>query len=185
MLKHDNIKQIEVCEIDKKVIEISKRHFPNLANSFDDTRVKIYCEDGDKFIKKHQNEYDLIVVDSSDPIGPAEVLFSEAFFQSMYKALNKGGIVVSQAESFFYHKKIIKHLFSFIEKIFVISKYYYTLVPSYPSGIIGFTFCSKKYHPLDDFNEKKTLEIKNLKYYDKDIHKSSFALPVFVQDYKK
>ena len=70
VLKHDNIKQVEVCEIDEKVIELSKKHFPNLANSFSDDRVKIYYEDGNKFIKKHQNEYDLIIVDSSDPVGP-------------------------------------------------------------------------------------------------------------------
>jgi len=183
VLKHDNIKLIDVCEIDEKVIEVSKKHFPNLANSFSDRRVKIYCEDGNQFIKKHQNEYDLIIVDSSDPIGPAEVLFKKEFYQSMYYALNERGIIVSQAESFFYHKEIIKNLFSFIREMFPISDYYYTLVPTYPSGIIGFTFCSKKYHPIKNFNQQKSFKLKNLKYYDEDIHKASFVLPVFAQKY--
>ena len=183
VLKHDNIKQVEVCELDEKVIELSKKHFPNLANSFSDDRVKIYYEDGNKFIKKHQNEYDLILVDSSDPIGPAEVLFKKEFYQSMYHALNERGIIVSQAESFFYHKKIIKNLFSFIGEMFPISNYYYTLVPTYPSGIIGFTFCSKKYHPINNFNHQEFLKLRNLKYYDEDIHKAAFALPVFAQKY--
>jgi len=180
ILKHDNIKEVEVCEIDEKVIEVSKKHFPYLANSFDDPRVKICCEDGNKFIKSQKNKYDLIIVDSSDPIGPAEVLFRKEFYEAMYQALKDDGIVVTQAESFFYHRKIIKSLFSFIKEIYPISEYYYTLVPTYPSGMIGFTFCSKKYHPTYDFNKTEALKLTDLKYYNKDIHKASFALPNFV-----
>jgi spermidine synthase len=184
ILKHDNIKEIEVCEIDEKVIEISKRHFPYLANSFNDPRVKIYCEDGNKFIKAHKNEYDIIIVDSSDPIGPAEVLFRREFYEAMFQALKDDGIVVTQAESFFYHSEIIKSLFSFIKEIYPIPEYYYTLVPTYPSGIIGFTFCSKKYHPINDFNETEALKLADLRYYNKNIHKAAFNLPTFAQDYK-
>jgi spermidine synthase len=184
ILKHDSVEGIDVCEIDEKVIEISKKHFPYLANSFNDPRVKICCEDGNKFIKSQKNKYDLIIVDSSDPIGPAEVLFRREFYEAMYQALKDDGIVVTQAESFFYHKKIIKSLFSFIKDIYPISEYYYTLVPTYPSGVIGFTFCSKKYHPINDFNETEALKLLDLKYYNKDIHKAAFNLPNFAQNYK-
>ena len=184
ILKHDSIKEIDVCEIDRKVIEICKKHFPDLAHSFDDPKVKIFYEDGNKFIKERKDEYDVIIVDSSDPIGPAEVLFRREFFQAMYETLKIGGIVVSQAESFFYHEKIIKGLFSFIKDIYPISEYYYTLVPTYPSGVIGFTFCSKKYHPIKDFNETEALKINDLKYYNEDIHRASFDLPNFARDYK-
>ena len=183
ILKHDSVNEVDVCEIDEKVIEISRRHFPYLANSFNDPKVKVYCEDGNKFIKNHKDEYDIIIVDSSDPVGPAEILFRREFYEAMYQALKNNGIVVTQAESFFYHKKIIKSLFSFIKEIYPISEYYYTLVPTYPSGIIGFTFCSKKYHPIQDFNETEILKLKDLKYYNKEIHKASFALPAFVQEY--
>ena len=183
ILKHDSVNEVDVCEIDEKVIEISRRHFPYLANSFNDPKVKVYCEDGNKFIKNHKDEYDIIIVDSSDPVGPAEVLFRREFYEAMYQALKNNGIVVTQAESFFYHKKIIKSLFSFIKEIYPISEYYYTLVPTYPSGIIGFTFCSKKYHPIQDFNETEILKLNDLKYYNKKIHKASFALPAFVQEY--
>jgi len=185
ILKHDNVKEVDVCEIDEKVIEISKRHFPYLANSLDDPRVKIYCKDGNKFIKDHKNEYDLIIVDSSDPIGPAEVLFRKEFYEAMSQSLKNNGIVVTQAESFFYHQKIIKSLFSFIKDIYPISEYYYTLVPTYPSGMIGFTFCSKKYYPINDFNETEALKLTDLKYYNKDIHRAAFNLPTFVQEYKQ
>jgi len=184
ILKHDNVKEVDVCEIDRKVIEISKRHFPYLANSFDDPKVKIYCEDGNEFVKAHKNEYDIIIVDSSDPIGSAEVLFRREFFEAMFQALKDDGIVVTQAESFFYHSEIIKSLFFFIRDIYPISEYYYTLVPTYPSGVIGFTFCSKKYHPINNFNETEALKLNDLKYYDKGIHKSAFNLPFFAQGYK-
>jgi len=185
ILKHDSVNEVDVCEIDEKVIEISKRHFPYLANSFDDSKVKIYCEDGNKFIKSHKDEYDIIIVDSSDPIGPAEVLFRREFYEAIFQALKDDGIIVAQAESFFYHQKIIKSLFSFIRDIYPISEYYYTLVPTYPSGIIGFTFCSKKYHPINDFNEIEALKLNNLKYYDRGIHKAAFNLPTFAQGYKR
>jgi len=185
ILKHDSVNEVDVCEIDEKVIEISKRHFPYLANSFDDSKVKIYCEDGNKFIKSHKDEYDIIIVDSSDPIGPAEVLFRREFYEAIFQALKDDGIVVAQAESFFYHQKIIKSLFSFIRDIYPISEYYYTLVPTYPSGIIGFTFCSRKYHPINDFNEIEALKLNNLKYYDRGIHKAAFNLPTFAQGYKR
>lgn len=184
ILKHDNVKEVDVCEIDEKVIEISKRHFTYLANSFDASKVKIYCEDGNKFIKAHKDEYDIIIVDSSDPIGPAEVLFKREFYEAMFQALKDDGILVTQAESFFYHSEIIKSLFSFIRDISPISKYYYTLVPTYPSGVIGFTFCSKKYHPINNFNETEALKLNNLKYYNKEVHKAAFILPTFAQNYK-
>lgn len=184
ILKHDKVKEVDVCEIDKKVIEISKRHFPYLANSFNDPKVKIYCEDGNEFVKAHKNEYDIIIVDSSDPIGPAEVLFRREFFEAMFRSLKDDGIVVTQAESFFYHSGIIKSIFSFIRDIYPISEYYYTLVPTYPSGVIGFTFCSKRYHPINNFKETEALKLNDLKYYDRDIHKAAFSLPSFAQGYK-
>jgi spermidine synthase len=184
ILKHDSVREVEVCEIDRKVIEICKKYFPKLAGSFNNSKVKIHCEDGNKFIKAQKNEYDLIIVDSSDPVGSAEVLFRREFYEAMYRALKDDGIVVTQAESFFYHQSTIKSLFSFIKNIYSISKYYYTLVPTYPSGMIGFAFCSKKYHPLNDFDEQRALKLQNLKYYNKDIHRAAFDLPNFAQNYK-
>lgn len=184
ILKHDSVREVEVCEIDRKVIEICKKYFPKLAGSFNNSKVKIYCEDGNEFVKTHKNEYDIIIVDSSDPIGSAEVLFRREFFEAMFQALKDDGIVVTQAESFFYHSEIIKSLFSFIRDIYPISEYYYTLVPTYPSGVIGFTFCSKKYHPINNFNETEALKLNDLKYYDRGMHKSAFNLPFFAQSYK-
>lgn len=176
-LKHKEVKTAHLCEIDGDVIEICKRHFPGLSSSFADPRSEIFTEDGAAFVEKVTGYYDVIIVDSSDPIGPAEVLFQEKFYRGMYQALKEDGIVVTQSESFMFHKNIIRNIASFSRKIFPVYHYYYTMVPTYPSGLIGFSFCSKKYHPLEDFKPERVAELNNLKYYNKDIHFASFKLP--------
>lgn len=177
VLEHKNVQTAHLCEIDGDVIRLCKTHFPNLARSFDDPRAEVFCEDGAQFVKKYRDFYNVIIVDSSDPVGPAEVLFQEAFYRDMFNALTDDGIVVTQSESFLYHKEIIGNIASFSRKIFPRYHYYYTLVPTYPSGLIGFSFCSKKYHPLEDFNPGKIDDLPNLKYYNKEIHNASFTLP--------
>ncbi len=179
VLKHKDVESVELCEIDEEVIKVSKEFFPNLASSFSDKRVKIRKEDGSEFVKKNKSKYDMIIVDSTDPIGPARNLFTEKFYKNLYTSLKKDGIAITQAESFFYHLDFIKKMISFIRKTFTVFLYYYTLVPTYPSGMIGFTFCSKRYHPLEDFKPEKVDGLKGLKYYNKGIHISSFSLPEF------
>lgn len=176
-LKHREVQSAHLCEIDGEVIEVCKRYFPNLSCSFNDPRAEIFIDDGAEFIKKRENFYDVIIVDSSDPIGPAEVLFQEDFYKSMFNALTHDGIVITQSESFLYHREIIKNIISFSKTIFPHYSYYYTMVPTYPSGLIGFSFCSKKYHPLEDFQPGKASALEGLKYYNQEIHKAAFALP--------
>lgn len=177
VLKHQQVQSAHLCEIDGQVIETCKRHFPNLSCSFDDPRAEVFLEDGAEFVKKRENFYDVIIVDSSDPIGPAEVLFQEQFFRSMSNALTHDGIVITQSESFQYHRHIIKNIVASNKKIFPLYFYYYSMVPTYPSGVIGFSFCSKKYHPIEDFNPKRADALTGLKYYNKEIHKAAFVLP--------
>jgi spermidine synthase len=101
----------------------------------------------------------------------------------MYEALSEDGIVVTQSESFHYHRKVIKEIASFSRKIFPDYHYYYTLVPTYPSGVIGFSFCSKKYHPLKDLKEEKASELHGLRYYTPEIHRAAFILPRSCRDF--
>ena len=185
VLKHKEIHTAHLCEIDGQVIEICQKHFPGLSRSFDDPRVEVFLEDGAEFVKKRENFYDIIIVDSSDPIGPAEVLFQEQFFKNMANALTHDGIVITQSESFQYHRHIIKNIVSFSKKIFSHYFYYYTLVPTYPSGLIGFSFCSKKYHPIEDFHPVKADALTGLKYYNQEIHKAAFVLPQGFAEYLK
>ena len=177
VLKHKQVQTAHLCEIDGQVIEICKKHFPNLSCGFDDPRVAVFLEDGAEFVRKRENFYDVIIVDSSDPIGPAEVLFQEQFYKNMSNALTHDGIVITQSESFHYHRHIIKNIVASNKKIFPRYFYYYTMVPTYPSGVIGFSFCSKKYHPIEDFNPGKADALTGLKYYNKEIHKAAFVLP--------
>lgn len=177
VLRYKEVETAHLCEIDGDVITMCKKHFPDLSSSFDDPRAEVFLEDGAEFVNKHRNFYDIIIVDSSDPIGPAEVLFQEKFYRDMNEALTDDGIVVTQSESFMYHRKVIGDIATFSRKIFPLYRYYYTMVPTYPSGLIGFSFCSKKYDPVKDFNPQKARIFNDLKYYTEDIHKAAFTLP--------
>ncbi len=183
VLKHPEVKQAHCCEIDEKVVEVCRRHFPGLARSFTDPRVELFFEDGAAFIKNRKNFYDVIIVDSSDPIGPAEVLFRREFYQNMHAALRPDGIAITQSESIHYHPHIIAQLANFCQEIYPLYMYYYALVPTYPSGLIGFSFCSKKYHPLNDLDEKRAKRLKDLRYYNPPIHRASFVLPEFARGF--
>jgi spermidine synthase len=183
VLKHPTVKRVDLCEIDEHVVRISRKHLPRMTSGLDDKRVKIVAEDGAKFVHDHKNTYDIIIVDSSDPIGPAEVLFSEEFYASMKESLTEGGIAATQSESFYYHGDIVERLTGYAKKLFAIPGYYFTVVPTYPSGIIGFTLCSKKYHPFRDYREERVAPLQpGLQYYNPAIHRAAFALPSFIKD---
>ena len=181
IVKHSRINKVDVCEIDEKVIEVCREYFPDLAKSFDHQKVQLFFQDGAEFLEKRENQYDIIIVDSSDPIGPGTTLFTEQFYHSLSRALRKDGIAVTQLESVFWHADFIHSTFNFIKKIFPISCYYYTMVPTYPSGMIGFSFCSKKYHPLNHFIPERASQLFDLKYYHTDIHHAAFTLPAFTK----
>ncbi len=183
VLKHPEVKRVDLCEIDGDVVRLCIKHLPTMACSFNDKRVTVYNEDGAEFVKDRKDVYDIIIVDSSDPIGPAEVLFSEGFYLAMKGSLREKGIATTQSESFYYHGDIVERLAGFAKKHYAMSGYYFTVVPTYPSGIIGFTFCSKGPHPLDDLNVKKAERLqKDCTYYNTGIHRASFALPNFIKN---
>ncbi|KUK55121.1 MAG: Spermidine synthase 2 [Atribacteria bacterium 34_128] len=182
IIKHPQVNKVEVCEIDKKVVEVCQRHFLQLASSFEDQKVNLHFQDGAQFLATKENQYDVIIIDSSDPIGPGTSLFTAQFYQSIFRSLKEDGIAVSQLESIFWHADFIQSVFQFIKKIFPIASYYYTMVPTYPSGMIGFSFCSKKYHPLLDFLPERAKELPDLKYYHTDLHRAAFVLPAFTRD---
>lgn len=179
VLKHPVVTDVHVCEIDEEVIKACRKHLPTLASSFGDKRVKVFREDGAKFVKDHPNAYDIIIVDSTDPAGPGQVLFQRKFYQDMKGALANEGIAVTQCESLYFHQEVIKGVASFARKIYPKVGYYFTLVPTYPSGIIGFFLCSRKYDPLTDVNEERAKALRGLKYYTTAIHRASFTLPRF------
>ncbi len=182
VLKHDSVRRIDLCEIDPDVVRLCRKHLPTLASSFDDPRVTVYAEDGAAFVAARPNEYDVIIVDSSDPIGPAEVLFSKQFYTALRSGLREDGIAVTQSESIFYHEDTVAQLVSYARSLFPVWGYYTTMVPTYPSGTIGFTLCSKGRNPVTGFDRERTAAFADtLSYYTPKMHTASFSLPARVE----
>lgn len=181
-VKYPSLETIVLCEIDKTVIDVSRKHFPEFDKAFEDKRVTVIIRDAAEYIKHKASTFDVIAIDSSDPIGPAEILFQEAFYHDVFCALTEEGIAVSQSESMFYHQDFIAKLFAQNKTIFPVIEYYYTLVPTYPSGTIGFSFCSKASSPMAYLKADRVADLKGLRYYSEAIHRSAFVLPVFMRD---
>ncbi|KMZ72315.1 Spermidine synthase [Zostera marina] len=183
--RHSSVESIDICEIDQMVIDVSKEFFPNLAVGFDDTRVQLHVDDAVKFLQQTpENTYDAIIIDSSDPIGPAQDLVEKPFFKTVASALKPGGVLCNQAESMWLHTHLIQDMLSVCLQVFKGSvQYAWTSVPTYPSGAIGFLLCSKD-GPVDFLNPVNPLPFeaeKDLKFYNSQIHTAAFALPSFVK----
>lgn len=185
LTRYSTIETIDMVEIDKLVVDVCKKYFPQTACKLDDSRVNLYFEDGLKFIRSKENIYDLIIVDSTDPFGPGEGLFTREFYGNCFKALKEDGILVNQHESPYYEAdaKNMQRAHKRIRGIFPICRVYQAHIPTYPSGHWLFGFASKKYDPVAHIDEKawNDLGLKT-KYYNTELHKGSFALPNYVKD---
>ncbi|XP_072963174.1 spermidine synthase 1-like isoform X2 [Typha angustifolia] len=189
--RHSSVEQIDICEIDKMVVDVSKQYFRHLASGFEDPRVTLHIGDGVAFLKSvPEGTYDAVIVDSSDPIGPAQELFEKPFFESVARALRPGGIVCTQAESIWLHMHIIEDIVSVCRQIFKGSvNYAWTTVPTYPSGVIGFMLCSTEgpavdfQHPVNNIEENESSNKSKgpLKFYNSEIHSAAFCLPNFAK----
>lgn len=182
LCRYNSIEHIDMAEIDGQVIEVCRRYFPSLTCSLDDPRVHIHVEDGLKYVRQKENFYDLIIVDSTDPFGPGEGLFTSEFYGSCCKALTENGILVNQHESPFYadDAKAMQRAHRRIKEFFPVCRVYQFHIPTYPSGHWLFGFASKTVAPLDfDADKWNSLGIKT-RYYNTEIHKGSFALPTYV-----
>jgi len=185
LCRYPEIEQIDMVEIDPLVVAVCREYLPQTACRLGDERVRIFYEDGLKFVRSKSNQYDLIIVDSTDPFGPGEGLFTKEFYGNCYKALNEDGVMVNQHESPFYaddaiacqraHKRIVES--------FPIRRVYQEHIPTYPSGHWLFGFASKKYHPLKDLKADrwKAREMKT-RYYTAELHRGAFMLPAYVEE---
>lgn len=144
VVKHKCITNITMCEIDEMVIDTCKEFFPNhIQGAYDDKRVELKIDDAGQFIKKRKNYYDVVIIDSSDPEGPANVLFTPEFFEDVRDALTENGVMSNQGECLWLHLQFIKECLMHNKKIFPSVSYAFTMIPTYPSGQIGFMICSK------------------------------------------
>jgi spermidine synthase len=188
-LNHKEI-NLTMVEIDGAVIEACRKFLPEInRKAFEDKRAEIVIDDGFKYIKEHKNSFDIIIVDSCDPHGPAQRLFDKNFYKSVYDSLKKDGIAVYQSGFAFIQKNTLENIITSNKKFFPFVDLYLVSIPSYGGGFYAFTLASKKINPakidLKKIEKKfKKLNIKT-KYYNPQIHLASFSLPNYVKEYFK
>lgn len=188
VLKHKHVKLVDMVEIDETVVRASKLYLPEVGD-FDNPRLNVLYEDGIAFIKKIKEPYDVIIIDGSDPVGPAEGLFQKDFFEYCYKGLSQNGVLTAQTESPFvssYHKSI-RQVANALEETFQIFKMYLAFIPLYPTGMWSMMYAGKTIDPQSEevINrvQQGLKDIGNsLHYYNEDMHVGAFALPNFVKE---
>lgn len=160
----------------KAVIRVSKIFLPHMSSLLSSPRVTVFVGDGFKFLADNESTYDVIITDSSDPVGPAESLFQKPYFQLLHDALTPGGHISTQGECLWIHLPLITELKNITGGIFPVSEYAFTTIPTYPSGQIGFMVCSK-----EAGRDIKTpvRKLSGCKYYNENVHRSAFVLPEF------
>ncbi len=185
LCKYEGVKHIDLVDIDEEVVSACKKYLPTLTCSLEDERVAIHNEDGLRFVRGCYNRYDVIIVDSTDPFGPGEGLFTKEFYGNCYKALKKDGILVNQHENPFYKEDAlaVRQIHKRIVQSFPLSRLYQAHIPTYPSGHWLFGFSSKKYHPVQHLDARRWdgYAIKT-RYYNTNLHRAAFALPTYVED---
>jgi len=185
LTRYDRVRRIDLVEMDPQVVEACREFLPGNACRMDDRRVHIHFENALRFIRSREAAYDLIIVDSTDPFGPSEGLFTREFYGSCFNALREDGIMVNQQGSPFYaedaeamqrsHKRIVN--------TFPISKVYQAHIPTYAAGYWLFGFASKKYHPINDLKAENWSALNlRTRYYTPRLHVGAFALPAFLED---
>jgi len=185
LTRYSVIENIDLVEIDEMVVKVCKEFLPKTACGFGDKRVNLIFQDGLKYIRKCENKYDLIIVDSTDPFGPGEGLFTKEFYGNCFKALKEDGIMVNQHESPFYDEDAVamQRAHKRIVESFNISRVYQAHIPTYPSGHWLFGFASKRYHPVGDLKAREWNQLGfKTKYYNTNLHMGAFYLPNYVEE---
>jgi spermidine synthase len=184
LLKYESVDRIDLVEIDQMVVDACSMHLKSTSQALHHKKVNMYFIDGIEFVKHKNNIYDLIIVDSTDPFGPGEGLFTNEFYSNCYNALTNDGILINQSESPFYKKlsDAFVNAYHRIESVFENAYVYQFHMPTYPSGHWLFGFSSKKIHPVGGLNEEywNSLGIET-RYYDTKVHAGSFMLPRYVK----
>lgn len=177
VLKYESVETATLVEIDGEVVEACRKYLPQISCGLQDPRVTVLIEDGLEHVKRSAGKYDVILVDSTEPVGPARGLFTVEFFRDVYRALKKDGIMAAQTESPFVNRELIKEVFAGLGGVFPLARLYLASVPTYPSGLWSFIAASKCYDPKNC--RQKPVETK---YYNFAVHGAAFCLPGFVRE---
>ncbi len=183
--RHANIQHITQVEIDQAVIDLCREHLPNHSNgAYDDPRVRIVIDDGLGWVSNTPEKYDVIICDSTDPIGPGEVLFQKPFYAACKKSLTQGGLLVSQNGVAFMQLEEVKQTARRIAGLFADWHFYSAAVPTYVGGIMTFAWAtdnlSMRQTDIDTIKARFSASGVSTRYYTPEIHKAAFALPQYI-----
>ena len=181
VLKHQEVERVWQVDIDEAVTRLARTHFPELCASNDDPRANILFDDGIKWVRDAAaDSLDLIIVDSTDPIGPAEGLFNRSFYEQCHRVLRSGGLLVQQSESPLYHLELLKDMHGAMRGTgFKDTRTHYFPQPVYPSGWWSATMASKDVE-LREFREAAVRNKRfTTRYYNADIHRAALVQPEF------
>ncbi len=182
VLRHSSVESCTMVEIDGMVVDACREHIPQTSKDLDHPKMNLIIGDGVEFVKATQQKFDVIIVDSTDPIGPAQPLFGVDFYKDVYACLADDGIVVSQGESSWYAMEIQQSLLKVLKQVFPACYLYSFSNLTYPGGLWSFTFASKKYHPINDFDSQRVNDSGlEFDYYNQQLHSAAFALPSFAK----
>uniref|UniRef100_A0A1I7YRI4 Spermidine synthase n=1 Tax=Steinernema glaseri TaxID=37863 RepID=A0A1I7YRI4_9BILA len=144
VLKHDTVEHVTMCEIDKMVIDVSKKYLPHMSKEFGNSKLNLFIGDGFEFLKAHKNEFDVVITDSSDPVGPAESLFGKSYYQLLKEALRDGGVLSSQGECPWIDLDLVRKMIAFCRELFSEVRYAVASVPTYTTGTMGYLLCTNE-----------------------------------------
>ncbi len=183
ILKHESIERAVLCEIDRRVTEISREHFDWVDAVAEDPRVELVFDDGVAYMEARQGEFDLVIVDSTDPIGPAVGLFLRDFYAKVAQSLKPGGVMVAQTESPHYSASLCGKIRREMREAFTHVDSYLGFIPTYPSGCWSWSYASKD-HKWDSYLDEARAEriAQTTRYYNLQVHRAAFALPNFARD---
>ncbi len=177
-LKHPSIESVHLIEIDAQVVAAAKRYFPEISIELDNPRAHVHCTDGIEWVRQAR-DFDVMVVDSTDPVGPATGLFQAEFYQAVASALGDDGVMVAQSESPYLEPDVIQMVVRGMRSAFPIVRLYLAAIPTYPSGFWSFTLGSKG--PLPGPADAQRTNFAT-RYWTPDVHQACFQLPKFVED---
>lgn len=187
VLRHTSVELCTMVEIDPSVVELSKQYLPNhSAGAFDDPRAHLVFDDGAAFVKNPPHTYDVMIVDSTDPVGPGEVLFQDTFYANARRCLNPGGILVTQNGVPFMQPDELKNTVTHLKHLFADASCYLATIPTYVGGPMAMGWATDnaelRFIDIDVLDARfKNTGIKT-RYYSPAVHKAAFALPGYVSD---
>ncbi len=188
LVRHRGIERITMVEIDEVVVKASKQFLPTISSALEHPKLNLLIDDGIKFVQNAADAaYDLVIIDSSDPVGPSEGLFTKAFYEDIYRCLRPGGVVTIQSESPLFHPQAFVDLNKCLKQVFGVDCVhpYLVFIPMYPTGLWSLTYCSKGgVHPVKNLDYEQAAQFTkehNLNYYNPNVHQAAFALPNYIQ----